>query len=118
LNILVTGGCGFIGVNLISRLLCTASNRVRVIDNLSVGTSEDLGSVCDYIETDRPIPNSNKVELWIGDIRNPELALEVAQGVDCIVHLAANTGVIPSIEAPRTDCETNVCCLPRYFTIN
>jgi UDP-glucose 4-epimerase len=41
-RILVTGGCRFIGVNLISQLLCTASNRARVIDNLSVGKKEDL----------------------------------------------------------------------------
>lgn len=109
MNYLITGGCGFIGINLISRLLDESGNhKIRVIDNLSVGTMEDLGSVCNYIETDRPAPNSNKVELWIGDIRNSEFALKADQGMDCIVHLAANTGVIPSIEDPRTDCETNV----------
>lgn len=116
MNILVTGGCGFIGINLISRLLAESdNNKIRVIDNFSVGTREDLGSVCDYIETDRPVPNSNKVELWIGDIRNSELALKAAQGVDCIVHLAANTGVILSIEDPRIDCETNVIGTINYL---
>lgn len=81
MNILVTGGCGFIGINLISRLLDKENtHRIRVIDNLSMGTREDLRSVCDYIETDRPVQNSNKVELWIGDIRNFELALKAAQG--------------------------------------
>lgn len=109
MNCLITGGCGFIGINLINRLLDEGNNhKIRVIDNLSVGTREDLRSVFDYIETDIPVPNSNKVELWIEDIRNSELALKAAQGVDCIVHLAANTGVIPSIEDPRTDCDTNV----------
>jgi UDP-glucose 4-epimerase len=48
------------------------------------------------------------VELVVGDIRNADLADDVAKGVDVIVHFAANTGVGPSVDDPRTDCETNV----------
>ena len=50
------------------------------------------GSVCDFAEVKGPVANSDKVELWVGDVRDPELALKVARGIDCIVHLAANTG--------------------------
>ena len=111
MNCLVTGGCGFIGVNLIYQLLCTASNRVRVIDNLSVGKREDLGRVGEFIELmeseieDFP---AHKLELVVGDIRDEDLAVKACRGMDAVVHLAANTGVIPSIEDPRGDCTTNV----------
>ena len=106
---MITGGCGFIGVNLIRRLMDEdEAHRIRVIDNFTVGTRDDLGSVCDFVETNSYVANSDKVELWVGDVRDPELALKVAQCMECIVHLAANTGVIPSIEDPRGDCEVNV----------
>ncbi len=109
MNYLITGGCGFIGVNLIRRLMDEdEAHRIRVIDNFTVGTRDDLGSVCDFVETNSYVANSDKVELWVGDVRDPELALKVAQCMECIVHLAANTGVIPSIEDPRGDCEVNV----------
>jgi len=46
LNILVTGGCGFIGVNLIRRLMDVGDgHRIRVIDNLTVGKREDLEEI-------------------------------------------------------------------------
>lgn len=44
----------------------------------------------------------------VGDIRDGDLAKKVCRGVDAIVHLAANTGVIPSIENPMEDCMSNV----------
>ena len=93
---------------MIARLAEHNSCKIRAVDNLSVGTRDDLGRVCDFVETDVPISDSDKVELWVGDIRDAHFALKAAQGMECIVHLAANTGVIPSIENPRTDCETNV----------
>jgi UDP-glucose 4-epimerase len=55
------------------------------------------------------------VELIIGDILDTDLALKAIQGIDVIVHLAANTGVIPSIENPRSDCETNVVGTLNYL---
>jgi len=108
MSYLITGGCGFLGTNLIARLVEQGRCKIRVVDNLLVGTRDDLGAVCDFVETDRPVPNSNKVELWVGDIRDADFALKAALGMECIVHLAANTGVIPSIEDPRADCESNV----------
>lgn len=46
---------------------------------------------------------------------NETLALEVSKGVDVIVHLAANTGVGPSVEDPRKDCVTNVIGILNYL---
>src|SRR6266508_3431481 len=113
-NWLITGGCGFLGTSLISKLLDEGQNtRIRVLDNLSVGTTSDLTAVCQYIEKQpspmagSPAPNS-VVELVVGDIRDYRICLECSQGMDVIVHFAANTGVGPSVEDPRADMEANV----------
>lgn len=118
LNWLITGGCGFIGVNLIERLLEDAGSRVRVLDNLSVGTRKDLGAVTRFAEFSPSeltgedwvanAPDLPSVQLIIGDILDEKLTMQVAAGADIIVHLAANTGVGPSVENPRLDCTTNV----------
>lgn len=55
---LVTGGCGFIGTSLIRQLTAEGGHTIRVIDNLSVGTREDLASVCDFEELDPSLLSS------------------------------------------------------------
>jgi UDP-glucose 4-epimerase len=117
MNWLITGGCGFIGVNLISRLRQTEGHRLRVVDNGAVGTAEDLKAVCEITVTPgaRLGAFTNSVELVLGDILNEELALRAVAGADVIVHLAANTGVTPSVENPRADCLTNVVGTLNYL---
>jgi UDP-glucose 4-epimerase len=110
-KILITGGCGFIGTSLIAELLrLNPTLKIRVLDNLITGSVEDLGEVSLYHKG--VIRNLNfragSVELVEGDIRESALLHECAIGVDCIVHLAANTGVGPSVEHPRLDMESNV----------
>ena len=119
---LITGGCGFIGVALLERLVAEGGNTVRVIDNLAVGTRQDLSRVCIFSETDpqylKPLPQINSetgVELVVGDIMDEALALKVCQDADIIVHLAANTGVEPSVNNPRQDCMTNVIGTLNYL---
>src|ERR671911_458923 len=111
-NWLVTGGCGFIGSALIRSLMAEGGHAVRVIDNLSVGTREDLSAAGDFIEVSSagldPIVSGDRVELIAGDITDEDLALRAARGADVIVHFAANTGVMPSVEDPRGDCMSNV----------
>lgn len=110
---LITGGCGFIGTNLIVHLLKeNHPAHIRVLDNLSVGTREDLHSVCDFTEIAPsslgPHPCSASVELIVGDITDPEICNKCSKDMDVIVHLAANTGVAPSVENPRKDMKLNV----------
>ncbi len=102
---LITGGCGFIGTNLVSGLISGYDCTIRVYDNLSAGSKEDLGRVCDFTEN---AAQSARVRLITGDILDASGLSEAARGADCMVHLAANTGVIPSIENPEQDCRTNV----------
>jgi UDP-glucose 4-epimerase len=107
---LVTGGCGFIGPSLIARLLDDASNVVRVIDDLSAGRVENLRRVAE-IETvaARELrPLRRRIQLAVGDIADAELAEAACRGMDVVIHLAANTGVAPSIADPRADCLANV----------
>ena len=112
MNWLITGGCGFIGKNLIKSLLLKEQNiAIRVLDNLSVGQPEDLKYATDLVEQ-ISVTDANwetgKVQLIVGDIMDADLAIAVTKGADVVVHLAANTGVGPSVENPRMDCTTNV----------
>lgn len=111
-NWLITGGCGFIGTSLIGHIQKTRpGDRIRVLDNLSTGGREDLSEVCGYIEMPRTtygLAGVNPVELLAGDIRNYETCEGACKGMDMVAHLAANTGVGPSVSDPRADMESNV----------
>ena len=89
---LVTGGCGFIGVNLTSRLV-SRGNRVRILDNLSLGKREDV----------EPLG----VDLQVGDIRDFAAVTKACQGIDTVVHLAAHTRVVESVTDPELNFEIN-----------
>ena len=88
---LVTGGCGFIGVNLVARLL-RREHSVRVLDNLTTGNREDLEA---------------QVELQVGDIRDIAAVSKACKGVDTVVHLAAHTRVVDSVSNPGLNFEIN-----------
>jgi UDP-glucose 4-epimerase len=111
-NWLITGGCGFLGTAFVRSLVKEGGHAIRVVDDLSVGEREDLGAVCRYVESPSDLgtfPASGEpVELVVGDILDERLALQAAEGAEVIVHLAANTGVAPSVEDPRRDCMSNV----------
>ncbi|MFH0911706.1 MAG: NAD-dependent epimerase/dehydratase family protein [Planctomycetota bacterium] len=112
---LITGGCGFIGTNLVEHLLGEGGHEIRVLDNLSTGTREALGRVCAFAEKDAsglveppPAPEGALVELVKGDILDEPLAFSAARGRDVVVHLAASTGIEPSLRHPLEDARANV----------
>ncbi|WP_295396263.1 NAD-dependent epimerase/dehydratase family protein [uncultured Thiodictyon sp.] len=110
-SILVTGGCGFIGTSLISALLKMSPDlHIRVLDNLSTGSEQDLAGVAIFsrLSVDAAADAQSGVVFIQGDIRDADIAMKSAQGVDCVVHLAANTGVGPSVDDPRLDMDCNV----------
>lgn len=95
-RILVTGGAGFIGSNLVSRLV-EAGDAVRVVDNLSTGYWENLEAV----------KERDGVELVEADIRDGEAMAAAAQGVEVVYHLAALGSVPRSFADPVTTDAVN-----------
>jgi nucleoside-diphosphate-sugar epimerase len=94
-NILVTGGAGFIGSNLV-RCLAASGKRVRVLDNLSTGSAENLRDV------------NGAVDLVLGDIRSPLDTTRAMAGVEIVYHLAALPSVARSVSDPSATNEVNV----------
>jgi len=117
-NWVVTGGCGFIGSSLVKKILKrNVGDSVRVVDNFSFGNLSALES-CDYkllSPNDIVGWDNNVVNVFQGDILDQELSIKVCEGADFIVHLAANTGVAPSVADPRMDCTTNVIGVFNYL---
>src|SRR3954451_21135852 len=87
--VLVTGGAGFIG-RAVTRELLARGNAVRVLDSLIEQVHGDR---------DRPKDFPNDAELIVGDIRNGDVVARALQGVDSVVHLAAEVGVGQSMYA-------------------
>ncbi len=92
-RVLVTGGCGFVGVNL-GRFLTAAGCEVVAYDNLSTG--------------DRTVAEAAGYEVLVGDVRDAGALHDAASGADAVVHLAAQTGVVQSVDDPLGDLEINV----------
>lgn len=78
---LVTGGAGFIGSNLVARLLAESA-QVRVVDNLERGKLMYLGE------------NLGRVEFLKEDLRQPQVASRGCEGVEVVFHLASKVGGI------------------------
>lgn len=108
--ILLTGGCGFIGTSLVARLLeLRPGAGIRVVDNLSVGSLADLAEVCEFSEADAAGCRDRDGVVFVrADIRDKDAMLACAEGAGAVVHLAAQTGVGPSVESPRFDLEQNI----------
>jgi UDP-glucose 4-epimerase len=88
----VTGGAGFIGSALV-RLLGERGYAVRVLDNLATGDPANIEGDAELVE---------------GDVRDVDALSRAASACDVVFHLAASTGVVPSIEEPFADFELNV----------
>lgn len=116
---LVTGGCGFIGLALIESLRSEGGHHVRIVDNLSRGTRASLRDVGPFLEREgetlAPMTMNGGIELVVGDIENADLASKAVRGADVIVHLAANTGVGPSMDDPRADFMANALGVFNYL---
>jgi dTDP-glucose 4,6-dehydratase len=98
-NVLVTGGAGFIGSAYVRhRLDGHPGFRVRVLDKLTyAGREENLNGL-----------DPARLELVVADIADPEAVKAAVDGVDAIVNFAAETHVDRSIEAPGEFIQTDV----------
>jgi len=94
---LVTGGAGFIGSHLVERLL-ERGDSVRVVDDFSTGTSENLAGAAGHAG----------LEIRDGSITDPALLESSIDGVDVVFHLAAAVGVKLVAENPVRTIHTNI----------
>ncbi|MGC9156515.1 MAG: NAD-dependent epimerase/dehydratase family protein, partial [Ferrimicrobium sp.] len=94
-RVLVTGGAGFIGSNLVDALLADGSYAVRVLDSFATGRRENLAHCL------------SDIELVEGDIRDLETVEEAVEGVQFILHEAALPSVSRSVKAPVTTNAVN-----------
>ena len=94
MNVLVTGGAGFIGSHL-AEALVRVGHRVRVVDSLFSGKRSNLDAVRD------------DVELIEGDCTNPETAQRAVEGVEAVFHEAAVPSVARSVKDPLLSHQTN-----------
>lgn len=92
--ILVTGGAGFIGSNLVDALLVRGYS-VRVLDNLSTGKRSNL-------------PADDRVELIEGDVADAQVVRSALQGCAAVVHLAAVASVQASVDDPLGTHRSNL----------
>lgn len=97
-SFLVTGGAGFIGSNIVEYLVQYRAGHIRVLDNFSTGTPEN-------VEAFKGLPN---FELMEGDIRDPHTCRKALEGVDYCSHQAALGSVPRSINDPVTTNEVNI----------
>lgn len=107
MRILVTGGAGFIGSNLVAALLNDKRvSFVRVLDNLATGSLQN-------IEEFRTDPRFDFIE---GDIRDYQTCLQACDGIDRITHQAALGSVPRSINDPLTTNGVNITGTLNIFT--
>lgn len=96
-RVLVTGGAGFIGSNLVESFL-DSGNTVVCLDNFSTGKRENLKS----------FSNNCRFTLIEGDIRNYDDCLKAVKNIDFVFHQAALGSVPRSIKDPITTTDVNI----------
>lgn len=96
-RVLITGGAGFIGQRLSTALL-SQDLEVRILDNFS----PQIHNIAEL-----PKDLADKVGLIVGDVRDIDIMREALIGMDCVVHLAAETGTGQSMYE-----------ISRYFDVN
>lgn len=91
MNVLVTGGAGFIGSNMAEALLA-AGHSTRVLDDLSSGYLENVPPGAELIE---------------GDVSDAQVVSKAVEDVDLVFHLAAHRAVLRSVEHPLATDRAN-----------
>jgi len=91
MNVLITGGAGFIGSHLAEELLRPAAEvRVRVADSFVTGRRENLAAI------------AGRVELLEGDLLDQGLRTRALEGIETVFHLAAIPSIPRSVQDPAS----------------
>ena len=99
MRVLVTGGAGFVGTNLIKRLL-KDGHEVASIDNYSTGYKENEQEGCEYLNVDIS-DESHKHGAW------GQASFQI-ESVDMIYHVGALARIQPSLEQPTNSIRNNM----------
>jgi len=97
MKFLVTGGAGFIGSNIVRRLLNDGHN-VRVLDNFATGKRENI----------LPLMKNPGLTMIEGDLRSFHIVRDAVKGVDFVLHQGALPSVPRSINDPITSNDVNI----------
>ena len=98
--VLVTGGAGFVGCNIVDRL-ASQGRMVRILDSLArPGVERNLA----WLKS----RHGDKIDCTVADIRDRRVVERAAEGVDAVFHLAAQVAVTTSFTDPVEDFEVNV----------
>ena len=99
-NILITGGAGFIGSNIIEHLCKNNKYKtIRILDNLSTGNKNNIQYIIDTYEN---------IEFFYGDVVSLEICRRAVQDIDIICHQAALGSVPRSVGDPLLSHNSNV----------
>lgn len=98
LSFLVTGGAGFVGSHIVEYLLSNGAGKVRVLDNLSTGSINNVTLFKEY----------SQYEFIQGDIRDVATCDAACAGIDYVTHQAALGSVPRSVKDPVTSNDVNV----------
>ncbi|MFQ5537017.1 MAG: NAD-dependent epimerase/dehydratase family protein [Gemmatimonadota bacterium] len=107
---LITGGCGFIGSVLTRELARRGVRQMRILDDLSRGSIDSLDSAKVRVHqgSSHDLEWLDGIDVVIGAVENRSEVDRVMVGAEVIVHLAANAGVVQSMDDPLRDMEVNV----------
>jgi FlaA1/EpsC-like NDP-sugar epimerase len=98
LSVLITGACGTVGRELMRQLLALSPAEIIGIDN---NETEVFFLSEAYRENDN-------VRVYLGDVRDKQKLLQVSEGVDVVIHVAALKHVILCEQSPRDPLQTNI----------
>jgi UDP-N-acetylglucosamine 4-epimerase len=97
LSFLITGGCGFIGSNIVEYLLKYNAGKVVVLDNISTGFKKNI----------EPYLSNKNFKLVEGDIIDPDTCRKTCEGIDYVNHQAALGSVPRSVKNPQATHAVN-----------
>ncbi len=99
MRVLITGGCGFVGLNLATAFL-ERGYEVRLLDDLSRPGSERNHAWLEGL-------GNQRLSMTVGDVRDADSVRHAMEDCGVVAHLAAQVAVTSSVEEPRRDFEIN-----------